>query len=48
MSVYNTHPEGIAHMVIHSNGLKVFGEGKGKSKAPQRIPSNLVEVAFGR
>jgi hypothetical protein len=35
MSVSKRHPGEIAHLVIDSTGLKVFGEGGGKSKTGQ-------------
>jgi hypothetical protein len=37
----------IAHLVIDSTGLKVFGEGE-KSKTRQRTPSYMAKVASGR
>jgi hypothetical protein len=37
----------IAHLVIDSTGLKVFGEGEWKVKNTQRTPSYMAKVASG-
>ena len=42
-----THPGEIAHLVIDSTGLKVFGEGEWKVKNMAGTPSYMAKVTSG-
>ena len=47
VSFQNVHRGEIAHLVIDSTGLKVFGEGEWKVKKHGRTPSYMAKVASG-